>query len=63
LHPVMAPAFAGQYRYDDKLWPLWISADTGAVGGASPTSGTKITALVVGVLLVLGLIAWWFFKK
>ena len=63
LQPVMAPAFAGQYRYGDKLWPLWISADTGAVGGASPTSGTKVTAVVVAVLLVLGLVAWWFFKK
>jgi len=63
LHPVMAPAFAGQYRYGDKRWPLWVSADTGAVGGASPTSATKVTALVVAVLLVLGLIAWWFFKK
>lgn len=62
LHPVMAPAFAGEYRYGDKLWPLWISADTGDVGGASPTSGTKMTALVVGVLLLVGLIGWWLFK-
>lgn len=53
---VLLPAWVAAYRYRGKLYQIVVNAQTGEVCGDRPYSAWKITAAVLGALIVAGII-------
>ncbi len=53
---ILLPIWIAAYRYAGKTYRFVVNARTGAVSGDRPYSWRKITLLVVGILVVVGII-------
>ncbi|QHS61691.1 zinc finger domain-containing protein [Chitinophaga agri] len=58
LKYLLLPVWISAYRYNGKIYHFTINASTGEVVGERPYSGTKITLLVMAILLVIILIVY-----
>ncbi len=58
LH-LLLPVWIGAYQFQNKVYHVVVNARTGDVEGERPYSAVKIAALVMLILVVIALIAWY----
>ena len=59
---ILLPTYRFTYKYGNKEYKTYLNGQTGKLGGNLPRSKFKITALVLGILAVIGVIAYLFIK-
>lgn len=52
----LLPVYVLSYRYRDKLYRFLVNGQTGKIAGDKPLSWKRITAVIVGVLVAIGII-------
>ena len=52
----LLPAYVWSYRYRDKLYRFVVNGQTGRVAGKKPVSKTRITLLVVAIVILIAII-------
>jgi hypothetical protein len=55
---LLLPVWLAVYRYHDKTFRILVNARTGEVIGTRPYSWLKITALVISIASVVGVIVY-----
>jgi DNA-directed RNA polymerase subunit RPC12/RpoP len=60
---LLLPVFVCAYRFKDKLYRFLVNGRTGEVQGERPWSVMKIAALVLAVLAVVGIGAWFYMNS
>ena len=57
---VLLPVWVSAYRFRDKVYRFVVNGQTGEVAGESPISWQKTTLIVIGVVIWLIFLAWFF---
>lgn len=60
---VLLPIYSGAYRYSKRIWRFFINGQTGQVAGEAPVSWWKVTLAVLLGLIIVGTIAYFYFKS
>lgn len=57
---VLLPVWVSAYRFRDKVYRFVVNGQTGEVAGESPISWQKTTLIVIGVIIWIVFLAWFF---
>ncbi len=60
---ILLPVWLSSYKYNDTVYRFLINARTGEVQGERPYSATKIAALVISILIIVGTIIYFASQK